>query len=91
MDKKQRKIAEASCLGLGNRVLYGQNSRKLLISSLLKKRVKKIILNADICEYPCGRDRRTSEIEYLFSVSFPLVGNPSNTESFREKILDSSA
>jgi len=26
-------------------------------------------------EEPCGRDRRASEIEYLFSVSFPLVGN----------------
>jgi len=27
-------------------------------------------------EEPCGRDRRASEIEYLFSVSFPLVGSP---------------
>ena len=30
------------------------------------------------CEEPCGRDRRASEIEYLFPVSFPLVGNPSD-------------
>ena len=29
-----------------------------------------------LCEKPCGRDRRTSEIEYLFSASFPLVGSP---------------
>ena len=27
-------------------------------------------------EEPCGRDRRASEIEYLFSVSFPLVRSP---------------
>jgi len=40
------------------------------------------------CEEPFGRDRRALEIEYLFSVSFPLVGNPSDPESFREKILD---
>jgi hypothetical protein len=37
------------------------------------------------------RPHRASETEYLFSVSFPLVGNPSDPESFREKILDSSA
>ena len=30
----------------------------------------------EICEEPCGRDHRASEIEYLFSVSFPLVGSP---------------
>jgi len=49
---------------------------------------KSEILISKQCEEPCGRDCRASEIEYLFSVSFPLVGNPSDPESFREKILD---
>ena len=40
------------------------------------------------CEEPCGRDRRASEIEYLFSVSFPLVGNPSDLFGIARKILD---
>ena len=39
-------------------------------------------------EEPCGRDRRASEIEYLFSVSFPLVGNPSDLFGIARKILD---
>jgi len=39
-------------------------------------------------EEPCGRDRRASEIEYLFSVSFPLVGNPSDLFGNARKILD---
>jgi hypothetical protein len=29
-----------------------------------------------IYEEPCGIDHRASEIEYLFSVSFSLVGSP---------------
>jgi hypothetical protein len=41
-----------------------------------------------IHEEPCGRDRRASEIEYLFSVSFPLVGNPSDLFGIARKILD---
>jgi hypothetical protein len=39
-------------------------------------------------EEPCGRDRRASEIEYLFSVSFPPVGNPSDLFGNVRKILD---
>ena len=39
-------------------------------------------------EEPCGRDRRASEIEYLFPVSFPLVGNPSDLFGIARKILD---
>jgi len=41
-----------------------------------------------ICEEPCGRDHRASEIEYLFSVSFLLVGNPSDLFGIARKILD---
>src|SRR4030067_2480319 len=37
------------------------------------------------CEEPCGRDRRASEIEYLFPVSFPLVGNPSDCSESQER------
>jgi hypothetical protein len=40
-------------------------------------------------EEPCGRDRRASEIEYLFSVSFPLVGNPSDCSGSQERFWTS--
>jgi hypothetical protein len=40
-------------------------------------------------EEPCGRDRRASEIEYLFSVSFPLVGNPSDCSRSQERFWTS--
>jgi hypothetical protein len=40
-------------------------------------------------EEPCGRDRRASEIEYLFSVSFPLVGNPSDFSGSQERFWTS--
>jgi len=39
-------------------------------------------------EEPCGRDHRASEIEYLFSGSFPLVENPSDLFGTERKILD---
>src|SRR4030066_1151321 len=42
-----------------------------------------------ICEEPCGRDRRASEIEYLFPVSFPLVGNPSDCSRSQERFWTS--
>jgi len=47
-----------------------------------------LVLKYFQCEEPCGRDRRASEIEYLFSVSFPLVGNPSDLFGIARKILD---
>jgi hypothetical protein len=47
-----------------------------------------VALAHSIREEPCGRDRRASEIEYLFSVSFPLVGNPSDLFGNARKILD---
>jgi hypothetical protein len=37
---------------------------------------------------PAAETAGRQKIEYLFSLSFPLVGNPSDPESFREKILD---
>ncbi len=51
-------------------------------------------------EEPCGRDRRVSEIEYLFSVSFPLaplessfltglVGNPYDCSGSQERFWTS--
>jgi len=40
--------------------------------------MSKIISKQFNSKEPRGRDRRASEIEYLFSVSFPLVGNPSD-------------
>jgi hypothetical protein len=40
-------------------------------------------------EEPCGRKCRASEIEYFFSVSFPLVGNPSDLFGIARKILAS--
>ena len=40
-------------------------------------------------EEPGGRDRRASEIEYLFSVSFPLVGNPSDCLGSQERFWTS--
>ena len=42
-----------------------------------------------LSEEPCGRDRRASEIEYLFSVSFPLVGNPSDCSGSQERFWTS--
>jgi len=47
--------------------------------------------NVTTSEEPCGRDGRASEIEYLFSVSFPLVGNPSDLFGNARKILDRSS
>jgi len=41
-----------------------------------------------IREKPCGRDRRVPEIKYLFSLSFPLAGNPSDLFGIARKILD---
>jgi hypothetical protein len=37
----------------------------------------------------CGRDRRGSKIEYLFSVSFPLVGNLSDCLGSQERFWTS--
>jgi hypothetical protein len=41
-----------------------------------------------IREKPCGRDQRASEIEYLFSLSFPLAGNFSDLFGIARKIPD---
>jgi hypothetical protein len=41
-----------------------------------------------IREKPCG-DRMAPEIEYLFSLSFPLAGNPSDLFGIARKILAS--
>jgi len=40
-------------------------------------------------EEPCGRERRASEIEYLFPVSFPLVGNSSDCSRSQERFWTS--
>ena len=40
------------------------------------------------CEEPRRGDHRASEIEYLFSVPFPLVGNLSELFETERKILD---
>ena len=42
-----------------------------------------------LSEEPCGRYRRASEIEYLFPVSFPLVGNPSDCSRSQERFWTS--
>jgi len=40
------------------------------------------------CEEPRRRDHRASEIEYFFSDSFSLVGNPSELFETERNILD---
>ena len=50
-------------------------------------KVSKKILKEN-SEEPCGKNRRVSEIEYLFSLSFLLAGNPSDLFEIARKILD---